>query len=297
MNFVETMPGRETGGRVVVRRLQRAEVPLAFAVTPAAAVPPGGSPFGVELGAVSGAPAAPGIFRICLGSSAGARRSARELVERRYSWRGYAVTRHADPAVCTFVAAGDGDAVVGTVGVRVEAARAPLAAEALYREELAALRSAGARLCEFTRLALDVRNAGKPVLARLFHSAYLYAALLCGATHAVIEVNPRHVRFYERALGFERVGVERMNDRVDAPAVLLAASFADVAAAVADAKARPASDHNLYPFGWSPSEERRVVRRLERALAESAETAEDAVRRMTHGFAQRFLPGPVAQAA
>jgi hypothetical protein len=287
LSFVETMPGRETGGRVVVRRLPRAAVPLAYVV------PPTESPFGVELGAVSGAPPAPGTFRICLGSTAGARRSARELVERRYSWRGYSVTQHADPAVCTFVAAGDGDAVVGTVGVRVEA-RAPLAAETLYRDELAGLRSAGARLCEFTRLALDVRNAGKPVLARLFHSAYLYAALLCGATHAVIEVNPRHVRFYERALGFERVGVERMNDRVEAPAVLLAASFADVAAAVADAKARPASDHNLYPFGWSPSEERRVVRRLERAMAGAAD---DAVRRVTNGFTERFLVGPVAQAA
>ena len=39
--------------------------------------------------------------------------------------------------------------------------------------------------------------------------------------YVVIEVNPRHVRYYERMLGFEVIGPERMNPRVEAPAVLL----------------------------------------------------------------------------
>ena len=46
--------------------------------------------------------------------------------------------------------------------------------------------------------------ASKPVLAGLFHTAYLYASRLhSGCTHAVIEVNPRHVVFYGRALRFD----------------------------------------------------------------------------------------------
>src|SRR5213076_1695759 len=64
--------------------------------------------------------------------------------------------------------------------------------------------------------------ATKRVLAGLFHTAYLYASKLCGYTHAVIEVNPRHVAFYGKELGFNPIGTERLNTRVNAPAVLLA---------------------------------------------------------------------------
>lgn len=37
----------------------------------------------------------------------------------------------------------------------------------------------------------------------------------------MIEVNPRHVEFYRRMLGFEMFGAERLCNRVNAPAVLL----------------------------------------------------------------------------
>ena len=58
------------------------------------------------------------------------------------------------------------------------------------------------------------------MLAGLFHTAYLYASVIRGFTHAVIEVNPRHVAFYGRALRFDPIGEERMNTRVHAPAVV-----------------------------------------------------------------------------
>ena len=86
--------------------------------------------------------------------------------------------------------------------------------------------SRGRQICEFTRLAVDKNAASKPVLAGLFHTAYLYASVIRGCTHAVIEVNPRHVAFYGRALRFDPIGEERMNRRVNAPAVLLCAPFA-----------------------------------------------------------------------
>ena len=41
------------------------------------------------------------------------------------------------------------------------------------------------------------------------------------ATDVVIEVNPRHVRYYQRAFGFRAFGAERRCERVGAPARLL----------------------------------------------------------------------------
>ena len=42
-----------------------------------------------------------------------------------------------------------------------------------------------------------------------------------GVTDVFIEVNPRHVAFYSRALGFVVLGDERICARVGAPSVLL----------------------------------------------------------------------------
>ena len=105
--------------------------------------------------------------------------------------------------------------------------------------ELDAQRERGYRLCEFTRLAVDKTVASKPVLAGLFHTAYLYASVIRGCTHAVIEVNPRHVAFYGRALRFDPIGEERLNARVNAPAVLLCAQFATIAEGIANFAGKP----------------------------------------------------------
>jgi hypothetical protein len=40
-------------------------------------------------------------------------------------------------------------------------------------------------------------------------------------TDALIEVNPRHVRFYEQMLGFTCAAEQRLDESVNAPAVLL----------------------------------------------------------------------------
>ena len=55
----------------------------------------------------------------------------------------------------------------------------------------------------------------------MFHIAYMYARRLHRCTDILIEVNPRHVRFYRSMLGFEVLGPERTCPRVNAPAVLL----------------------------------------------------------------------------
>jgi hypothetical protein len=206
-------------------------------------------------------------FKIRLAKLPGATREAGVLVERRYTGRGYRVpAEHRDASLLTFIAYDEGR-IVGTVGVRVDSPRG-LSASELYPDEIDALRLAGHRVCEFTRLAVDTTIAGKPVLASLFHTAYLYAAILCGCTHAVIEVNPRHASYYKRALRFDAIGPERMNRRVMAPAVLLCASFANIADGIARFAGRRdtrGARNSLFAHAFSRDEAQGVLQRL-RAL-------------------------------
>lgn len=206
---------------------------------------------------------APG-FKIRISKLKPSRVQAGTLVDYRYAGRGYQIPGlKKEPSLYTFVAYDEGH-LVGTVGVRLDS-RTGLAAEELYAVEVRQLREEGYRICEFTRLAVDKRAASKPVLAGLFHTAYLYASVIRGSTHAVIEVNPRHVIFYRRALNFEILGTERTNPRVNAPAVLLCVAFATIADGLAKYAGRPdASDaaRSLFPYGFNADEEVGIMRRL-----------------------------------
>lgn len=204
----------------------------------------------------------PGAFRIRLARSRPASQNANVLVQRRYSSRGYDIPGlKGDPYLFTFVAHNQGD-VVGTLSIRLERRAEDgkghgLSADDLYGPELTALRASGANVCEFTRLAVDLKFGSKPILAGLFHTAYLLAYRLRGYDHAVIEVNPRHVSFYERALGFHCVGPERLNTRVNAPAVLLCVPFAEIEAALKVYAGKPELAKNARAFltHCFPSEE------------------------------------------
>jgi hypothetical protein len=91
-----------------------------------------------------------------------------------------------------------------------------------------------------------------------------------GFDDIVIEVNPRHVRYYQRALGFTVMGPERLNRRVDAPAVLLRLDLAHARRQIDRYGGRPALGaglHSLYPHFFSTKEEAGIVGRLPRAQA------------------------------
>ena len=212
-----------------------------------------------------------GGFKIRVAKLGGRRREAGKLVERRYAGRGYTIPSGTqDPQISTFIAYDEGQ-LVGTVSVRLDSDKG-LSADDLYRDEIDALRSAGCRICEFTRLAVDKTAASKPVLAGLFHTAYLYASVIRGFTHAVIEVNPRHVVFYGRALRFDPIGDERLNSRVNAPAVLLCAPFATIAdglARFAGKPEAPGAGRSLFVYGFPPEDEPGVLKRLRELVAAS----------------------------
>lgn len=207
----------------------------------------------------------PGVFCIRLAQSHDSRKRAGMLVKRRYSFRGYRVkSAQVDPNLLTFIAYDVGH-LVGTVGVRLDSPKG-LAADQLYRGELDQLRQSGVRVCEFTRLAVDVRVGSKPVLAALFHTAYLLAYRVRQYDTAVIEVNPRHVAFYRRALAFEPLGPERMSPRVNAPAVLLSVPFSRIADELSKYIGKPElgkSTHSLFAYGFSSMEEQGILGRLQ----------------------------------
>lgn len=216
------------------------------------------------------ASAQPGFSIHALKSSGQLRQSARRLVSQRYAQRGYLRMPWAtadEPQLLTLSAAGEGG-TLGTLGVRLDSAQG-LKADEVFPEEMRALRAAGRRLCEFTQLALEHGTISTPVLAGLFHAAHLYAHRMQQADRLVIEVNPRHVGYYRRMLGFEVCSEVRMNPRVNAPAVLMALDlvWGEQQVQTCSGGRSGASSRSLYPHFFDPSEERRLLASLQAQIA------------------------------
>jgi hypothetical protein len=106
------------------------------------------------------------------------------------------------------------------------------------------------------------------MIAGLFQVAYLYAVRIWDYTDIVIEVNPSHVSFYQRMLGFQQLGVERMCPRVGAPALLLRLDVANYGALMMEKFAGhpelSRQERSLYPYFMSPHEENAILARIAR---------------------------------
>lgn len=192
---------------------------------------------------------------------------ASRLVARCYADRGYInnqLSVHTDDAM-TVCSAFQGERTVGTIAVRFESNRG-FNADLVFGRELAELRSGGLRLCEFTRLAVDHdARDNKPVLARLFHLAYLHAHRLAGCELLVIEVNPRHVAFYRRMLGFQVRSEARLNPRVNAEAVLMTLDLVWGSQQVERFAGQPelaSTTRTLFPYFYSAAEEASMLFKL-----------------------------------
>jgi hypothetical protein len=205
------------------------------------------------------------LFKIRFADSDGRRRSASFLVQRRYAWRGYQVDAPATaPQSRTTLSAYDGDDVVATISVAQDSA-SELFVNALFGDEVNALRARGGRVCEFTKLAVEDAIKSKAVLAALFHTAYIHARRICSCTDLVVEVNPRHVHFYMRMLGFTVLGSTRADPRVQAPATLLHLDLRHAEAEIAKLGGKPelsAQGRSLYPFFFSAENEAGIEQRL-----------------------------------
>lgn len=152
--------------------------------------------------------------------------AARHLVHRRYAWRGYENGDQEPPRATpqgamheiTFVAT-KGAQTIGTITLGLDGP-AGLLAENTHAAAIRDIRASGCQVCELTRLALAERVDSRTVLAALFSLAYAVGTAR-GVTDVVIEVNPRHVSFYTRVLGFAVAAGAKLCERVRAPSVLL----------------------------------------------------------------------------
>jgi hypothetical protein len=119
---------------------------------------------------------------------------------------------------------------------------------------------------------MDSVVQSKRVLASLFHVAYIYAHRLMQFDDLLIEVNPRHVRYYERMLGFEALGRPRLNPRVDAPAVLMRLRFSHAHEEInkfGGWAEYSTVERSLYPLFFSVAEEAAIIGRLHRSQPDS----------------------------
>lgn len=208
-------------------------------------------------------------FKIRLADTQGQRNTAGMLVNRMYSWRGYSSTPAAaavDPHRITLTAADKlrPGITAGTLSVHFDSPEG-LLADQLYRDDIDPLRKQGRKLCELTKLAFRSGLNSKQGLASLFHIAYIYARHIHHHTDLFIEVNPRHVKFYEKMLGFTRFGEEKINPRVNAPGVLLWLDLEYVSQQVRQFGGKielVETEKSLYPYGFSPAEEDGITGRI-----------------------------------
>jgi hypothetical protein len=199
------------------------------------------------------------------------KKEASLLLNRMYQSRGYG-SKHqlADGKHCAvFTSCTDND-VVGTLTLTVDS-EAGLATDHTFSIELNSLREEpGTRLCDLTKFAVDPDTSSPAVLAALFHVILLYGMQVFGCTDVVIEVHPRHTRYYEAMIGFVRVGDPKIDESVewwpsDTPVQLMRLNLRDMRRRIECTRAGvKANSRSLYPHFFSQEEELGIADRIAR---------------------------------
>jgi hypothetical protein len=165
------------------------------------------------------------------------------LMRRMYAWRGCAAglvrPLPDDPGRLT-LAAWYLDDVVATLTLGRDSPNG-LPTDALYAAELASLRRQGRILCEVSGLAVDPDFSSPDLLRTLFENALHYAKDILVTSDAVIEVNPRHARYYQRRMGFRQIGARRNGQSANSPTILLHQTLGEMA--IPRASASHAADY------------------------------------------------------
>jgi hypothetical protein len=216
------------------------------------------------------------LFDIRIADSGHERADASILINRMYATRGYlstALPNRAPDNRITLVAS-EAEVTIGTITMGFDYGQG-LLVDQLFGPEVAALRDRGLRLAEFTKLAIDGAARSKRVLASLFHAAHIFAHPIKRADRLLIEVNPRHVGYYRRMLGFERLSDGRINPRVNAPAVLMALDLQHAQRQIARHGGTEREDRlegrSLYPWFFAPDHADAISARARDHLARRSE--------------------------
>jgi len=192
--------------------------------------------------------------------------SASLLVQKMYRNIGYDVPDMQKLQDRITLIASQNNAVVGTLTLGLDADNG-LLADQNYKPEIDRLREKGHKVCELTKFAVDQVRGSKRVLAALFHIAYIYGRVLQNQTNVVIEVTPKHASFYKRLLGFEQIGSERLNSRVNTIGVLLwlDIDYVERQIELLGGKTEGAKgERSLYPYFFSKQDEVGITHRLQR---------------------------------
>ncbi|MGQ5522116.1 N-acyl amino acid synthase FeeM domain-containing protein [Chitinimonas sp. PSY-7] len=205
-------------------------------------------------------------YRFAVAKETVSRACAATLVSQRYRWRGYgeacgkALLNPVQATQMTFIATQSGQ-LVGTVTSRLDG-DTPMNCEALYPDIVDTKRAQGHRLAEFGQLAIN--NSSKPleIMGPLLHLTVIFTHQRNAATHALIEVNPRHVAFYRRAFGFTVIGEQRHCLRVDAPAVLMQLDLKKVQEQISEQGGRRSGRISVFPYCFSLAESKVIEQTL-----------------------------------
>ena len=217
-------------------------------------------------------------YRILVASDRETRERAYTLAHRVYQRAGYVaesseelcVSPHdASEHTLTLLALDPDGNDCATISLVFDSEINGLPCDEIYRAEADVLRASGCRLAEVTRLAIDESCVGaKHLLLHLFNQCYIFARIVRGHTDLLVEVNPRHVAYYQRLLRFSVAGPERPCSRVqNAPALLLRLNFDEIEAAVKGTGCtggRGADGKRLHAYPYSKPEEDAVARFLAR---------------------------------
>jgi hypothetical protein len=206
-------------------------------------------------------------FGIRLVDTPEGRNKASMLIHKMYAWRGLAGKHEltSDPNRVTLLAHSKGESV-GTLTLGLDSPDGILA-DQLFKAEIDAYRVLGNRVCEITKLAFDMGTSSKGYLAALFHLSVIFARDIHACDYIFIEISPRHRGFFQHMLGFQQLGEEKVNPRVNVRGILMHVplSYMTEQTQLFGGKgAAAAGERSFFPLFYSPREELGIVNRLRR---------------------------------
>lgn len=175
-----------------------------------------------------------------------------------------------DPETVTLIVKDKQNNIVGSVTLVFDL-DTKLPAEKIFKSDLNVLRRNNEKIVELSRLVIDPQHRNsKEILVLLFNYLYIYSYLVKKYTCLIIEVNPRHIVFYQELLHFNKVGAERACPSVqNAPAMLMYLSLQKSRMElikIQDNKMKLARNRSLYQYFISIEQENLVAYYLEKQV-------------------------------
>lgn len=203
------------------------------------------------------------IFKIRVASSKEHLDQASNLLREKYEWRGYRADRLAENPHYVTLLAYSNEELIGTMTLGVDS-ESGLSVDQTYRTEVNALRRQGRRVSEITKLAAENTTSSKRILAALIHITFIYARYVHERTDFLIEINPKHANYYEKRLGFRRLGKEQICERVNAPACLMHIDLDYVGEQVnlLGGRGYSGDEKTIYPYFFHKRDEEGIAARL-----------------------------------